>query len=132
MSTMSRTFILRNESNAQALWNLLKANWRAMANTGHPLAVSVEEHRAKRSTQANKRYWALLNEISASAWLDGKQFSAQAWHAWFATKFIGCEDLPGGGVTAISTTTLNVEEFAAYMTRVECWAAEELGVEFTQ
>lgn len=129
MTTISRTIVLRNESNAQNLWSLLKSNWKALAAAGKPLAITVEEHRAKRSTQANRRYWALLNEIAANAWLDGRQFSAAAWHSWFAATFIGCEDLPGGGTVAISTTTLNVEEFAAYMTRIEVYAAQELGVE---
>lgn len=129
MATALRTFVLRGDSNAQALWAFLKGNWRQMADAGKPLAISVAEHRAQRSTQANKRYWAILNQIADDAWLDGRKFSTQAWHAWFAAKFIGCEDLPGGGTVAISTTTLNVEEFAAYMTRIEAFAATELGVE---
>lgn len=129
MAQALRTFVLRGDSNAQALWAFLKGNWRQMADAGKPLAISVAEHKAKRSGDQNRRYWALLNEIEANAWLDGRQFSAQAWHAYFAAQFIGCEDLPGGGTVAISTTTLNVEEFAAYMTRIEAYAATELGVE---
>lgn len=129
MATISRTIVLRDRNNAQSLWSLLKANWEALAAAGKPLAITVQEHKAKRSGDQNKRYWAMLNDISANAWLDGRQFSAQAWHAYFAAQFIGCEDLPGGGSTAISTTTLNVEEFAAYMTRIEVYAVQELGVE---
>lgn len=129
MNSISRTFVLRDRQNANSLWTFLKENWEAMAAAGKPIAITAQEHRAKRSGDQNKRYWAMLNDIAASAWLDGRQFSAQAWHAWFAAQFVGCEDLPGGGSTAISTTTLNVEEFAAYMTRVEAYAAQELGVE---
>lgn len=129
MATISRTFVLRTRENADSFGAFLRANWRAMADAGKPLAITAEEHRAKRSTQANKRYWAILNQIAESAWLDGRQFSSAAWHAWFAAKFIGCEDLPGGGMVAISTTTLNTEEFAAYVTRLEVYAAQELGVE---
>ena len=129
MTTISRTIVLRNDSNAQSLWSLLKSNWRALADAGKPIAVTVQEHKAKRSGDQNKRYWAMLNEIAANAWLDGRQFSSAAWHAYFAAQFVGCEDLPGGGSTAISTTTLNVEEFSAYMERVMHFAATELGVE---
>lgn len=130
MATALRTFVLRGDSNAQALWAFLRSNWRQLADAGKPLAITVAPHKAQRSPDQNKRYWALLNEISADAWLDGSQFSAQAWHAYFAIKFIGCEDLPGGGTVAISTTALDVAEFAAYMTRIEVYAAEELGIEF--
>lgn len=131
MATVSKTFVLSNDTAAQRLWTFFKGNWRQMAEAGKPLSVTVAEFKAKRSGKQNRRYWALLNEIEANAWLDGRQFSAQAWHAWFAAQFIGCEDLPGGGTVAISTTTLNVEEFAAYMTRIEVYAATELGVELT-
>jgi hypothetical protein len=98
---------------------------------GGPLSLTAQEHKAKRSGDQNRRYWALLGEIADSAWLDGRQYSKEAWHAYFAAQFIGSEELPGGGMTAISTTTLNTEEFAAYSTRIEVYAAQELGVEFT-
>lgn len=130
MAAASRTFVLRGEPNAQALWNFLKHNWRALADAGKPLAVSVAEHRAKRSTEQNKRLWALLNEIAEQAMLNGKHYSAEAWHEWAKRQFIGVEELPGGGTVGISTTTLNVEEFGAYMTRIEAWAAQNLGIEF--
>lgn len=129
MAAALRTFVLRGDNNAQALWAFLKGNWRQMADAGKPLAISVAEHRAQRSTQANKKYWATLNDIAENAWLDGRQYSSAAWHCYFASRFIGCEDLPGGGTTAISTTTLNVEEFNAYLERILHFAATELGVE---
>ena len=129
MATASRLFVLRADSNAQQLWAFLRNNWKAMADAGKPLAISVAEHKAKRSTDQNKRYWALLNEIAANAWLDGKQYSAEAWAEHFKRQFIGCEELPGGGSVGISTTALNVEEFSAYMTRIEVFAAHDLGVE---
>lgn len=31
MSAILRTFVLRNEPNANALWQFLKNNWRALA-----------------------------------------------------------------------------------------------------
>lgn len=130
MAAMSRTFVLRGDTNAQALWNFLKHNWRALADAGKPLAITVAEHRAKRSGEQNKRLWALLNEIAEQAMLDGKHYSAEAWHEHFKRTLIGVDELPGGGSVGISTTTLNVEEFGAYMTRIEAYAAQNFGIEF--
>jgi hypothetical protein len=74
-------------------------------------------------------YWALLRDISDQAWVDGKQYSSEAWHAYFAGQYIGREETPGGGSIAISTTTLSVNEFADYVTRIQAYAATELGIE---
>ena len=128
---MLRAFVLRSEQNAQALYAFLKSNWRALADQGKPLAVTVSEHKVKRSGEQNKRYWAILGEISANAWVDGKQFSAEAWAEFYKGKFIGHEETPDGRTIGISTTTLAVHEFGDYMTKIEQHAASELGVEFS-
>ena len=124
-----RTFVLSNDDRAKALGAFLRGNWRAMADAGKPLQVTVAEYKAKRSGEQNRRYWAILNQIAAEAWIDGKQFSADAWHEFAKRKFIGCEETPGGGSVGISTTTLSVSEFSDYTTRVEVYAAQELGLE---
>ena len=126
---MLRTFILQDESRARALYQFLKSNWPACAKAEKPLAVTVQEHGAKRSRPQNKRYWkALLGEIAANAWVDGRQFSEDAWHEFFKGKFIGLEETPDGRQVGISTTTLSVAEFSEYMTKIEAYAAEELGL----
>jgi len=126
-----RVFVLRGEPQAKLLWAFLKANWVELAQAGKPLQITVAEYKAKRSIEQNKRYWALLNEIAEQAWVGGKQFSGDAWHEHMKRKFIGCEDLPGGGQIGISTTALSVSEFGDYMTKVEQFATVELGVEFS-
>ena len=131
MASALRTFVLRGDSNAQQLWTFLRNNWRQLADAGKPLAITVAEHKAKRSTDQNKRYWALLNEISAGAWLNGKQYSPEAWAEHFKRSFIGLEELPDGNSIGISTTALDVAEFSAFMTRIEVYAAEELGIDLT-
>lgn len=123
-----RTFILRDKPYFDGLFAFLKANWESMAAQGKYLAVIVMEHKSRRSTDQNKRYWAILNEIAEMAWIDGKQFSPEAWHEFFRRKFIGCEELPGGQTCGISTTTLNVHEFTEYMNKIEAYAASELGI----
>lgn len=126
---LERLFVLRTEQNAQALHAFLKANWRSLADAGTPLACSIAEHKAKRNTKQNRLYWALLNDISANAWVDGKQYSADAWHEWAKQRFIGCEETPGGGKSGISTTTLDVGSFADFITKLQAYAATDLGLE---
>ncbi len=126
---VDRVFVLRDATHVRSLHAFLKSNAQAMAKEGRPLAVHVTEHKAKRNTQQNRLYWALLREISEQAWVDGRQYGSEAWHAYFAGKFIGHDETPGGGRAPISTTTLSVHEFADYITRVEAYAATEIGIQ---
>lgn len=80
--------------------------------------------KSKRSIEQNKRYHAMLRDLADVAWIDGRQYSPDAWAEYFKQAFIGWDDLPGGGKRGISTTKLSVEEFANYMTQIEVWAAE--------
>jgi hypothetical protein len=125
---MLRTFVLRDEINCRQLYAFLRANWLAMAQAGKPLGVMVAEHKARRSNPQNRLYWAVLNEVSANAWVDGKQYSAEAWHEHFKRQFIGYEELPSGDRSGISTTTLDVGAFSEYVERVMHYAATQLGV----
>lgn len=124
-----RTFVLRGKEQAQALHAFLKQNAAAMADAGKPLAVTVEEHKAKRSGAQNRRYWALLRQISEQAFVGGRQFSDEAWHEFMKRRFIGLEELPCGSSVGISTTTLDVTSFGEYMQHIEVYAASELGLE---
>lgn len=126
---MRRTFILREERNKAALYATLDANWRAMAEQGKPLAVDVHEHKDKRSVEANKYYWTLLRFIASNAWINGRQYSDEAWHEMFKGEFLGYEDLPNGNRKPISSTVLNVSEFADYLRKIEQYATGELGLE---
>lgn len=126
---MRRTFILREERNKAALYATLDANWRAMAEQGKPLAVDVHEHKDKRSVEQNKYLWQLLTFISGNAWIDGRQYSKEAWAENFKMKLLGYEELPNGKQIGISTTKLNVSEFADYLRNIEQYATGELGLE---
>lgn len=85
--------------------------------------------KSKRSIEQNKRYWLLLREIAATAWLNGRQFSDETWHEFFKRTFIGCDEIamPDGTteLRGISTTKLKVDEFGDYMLQIEQWAAEQ-------
>ena len=130
--TVHKVFILRERKNAEALWAFLKANWEAMAKLGKPLQIEIGPEKTQRSIQANRRYWAIVRQISEQGWLDGRQFSQDAWHEHFKREFIGLLDLPGGKTVGMSSASLTVEEFCIFTTRVEAFAAMTLGVELLE
>ena len=129
---MLKVFILREDRNAQALYAWLKLNWRAMAAAGKPLVVELKPEKTRRSLDQNARYWALVAQVAEQASVDGKQFSAEAWHELLKRELLGLVDLPGGQTMGRSTAALSVAEFAEFMTRVEAWATQSLGVEFVE
>ena len=125
---MFATFVLRDETHCRRLQAFLRSNWLAMAQAGKPLGVMVAEHKSKRSNPQNKLYWAVLHQIADHAWVDGKQYSAEAWHEQCKREFIGTEELPNGATTGISTASLDVAAFSDYIERVMHYAAAHLGV----
>jgi hypothetical protein len=84
--------------------------------------------RAKRSGDANRRYWALVALVAERVKPGGNPFSVAAWHEWIKSKWLGCTDirLPNGVVLAVpnSSADLDPAEFSDFMTAFEAWAAE--------
>jgi hypothetical protein len=70
----------------------------------------------------------LLHEIAEKVRPEGNSYSAEQWHIYFRSRFLGCQDtkLPNGEVLVIprSSADLDVKEFGIYMEQVEAWAAE--------
>ncbi len=86
-------------------------------------------HRRKtRSSHANALYWALLHRMAEGIRPRGQAYSADSWHLWAKSRFLGCDDvrLPSGKVLPVarSTAGLDVAEFADYLDRVQAWANE--------
>jgi hypothetical protein len=58
----------------------------------------------------------------------GVVYSAETWHLWAKSKFLGCDEakMPNGKTLLLpkSTADLDVGEFNDYMTAVEAWANE--------
>lgn len=130
MASLSKTIVLRTEGNAASLYAFLKSNWRAMAGANKPLAVTISEHKERRSLDQNKRYWALLNAIHEQVWISGRQFDPEVWHEHMRELFAPKEESPSGGMIAMSTARMDVEQFSAYMLAVELHAMTEMNVEF--
>ena len=91
------------------------------------IEIVVRDTVYKRSTEQNRRYRVILNQI-AEVPHRGVLYSADTWHVHYASEFIGTEEIlmPDGSKRQdyISTTTLDRPEFSDYMTRIEVDAAE--------
>ena len=130
MADLSRTFVLRTQSNAAALYAFLRANWQAMAASEHPLSVTVAEYKERRSRAQNDRLWALLTTIGEQVWIEGRQYAPEVWHEHMKWAFAPKEDGPTG-LIAMSTSRMDVEQFSKYMLEIETFAMSEYGVEFS-
>lgn len=88
--------------------------------------------RRKRTKAQNKRYWGqgVLAQVAAQAVVNGKQYDAETWHEMFKRLFVGVVELPNGEVVGKSSADLTTAEFSEFCTRVEAYAATELGVTF--
>lgn len=131
---LHKTFVLRQNQHTEGVVSFIRANAPAMALAGTPLSVTISEHKAKRSLEQNSRLHALLQDVAANAWVDGKQFDLDTWKEFFRRKFIGTEEIPmpdGSRIErGVSTTTLDVAAFSEFMTQIEEYAQTVLAVEF--
>lgn len=134
-AALYKEFTLRNGS----VWNLLvafvKANAPGCADKGQPLRVIVTAEERKRNEVQNRFYWgAVLRDISAQAWVDGKQFDKDTWHEYFARLYGVLDEvtLPDGEIVTLrkSTTKMSVGEFSTYLNAIQAYAAGNLAVEF--
>lgn len=81
--------------------------------------VSIREHKDSRSIQQNKRYWALITEISSYL-----GYTTDEIHSMLAYKYLSYkEDMLGDEVVIVpSTTKLKIKEFNEYYDKVEQFA----------
>jgi hypothetical protein len=81
-----------------------------------------------RSSEANRRLWALYHALAEQVRTHDKTYSADQWHLYCKSRFLGCDDftMPNGKTMTIpkSTADLDVGAFGDYMTAVEAWANE--------
>jgi hypothetical protein len=86
----------------------------------------------KRTKPQNARYWGkgVLAQIAEQAVVEGRMFTAAAWHEQFKRDHIGVIELPNGQVVGKSSADLSTAEFSEFCTQVEAFAATELGVTF--
>ena len=126
---MIKTFLLDSDENASKLWACLKGCWRSCAEAGKPITVQIFQDGDKRSNQANRYYWAILRHIAENLHPEGNEYSAAAWHQYYAGEFIGYVDGPHLTRVPISTTTLPAKEFSEYVEKIMADASQN-GVTF--
>lgn len=103
---------------------------KQVLQSGSRWVLKVE--RRKRTSPQNRRYWGngVLAQIAAQAAPGGKLYAATSWHEQFKRMFIGVIELPNGDVIGKSSKELSTVEFSEFCTKVEAFAATELGVTF--
>jgi len=114
-------------------WNLSKQNLPYLVAKLNELdfdinwIVKVSEQKSTRSLEQNARLWALYTSIGN--WIGEDQDSI---HEYMRNKFLKTvKEINGEQViTFESTTKLNTERMAEYQTKIEAWAATELGWSF--
>lgn len=126
---MERRWFIRGTVTIKSLFRACYEAALAAAQEGQELELLLRPAKSKRSQEQNRRYWALLREVASVVWIDGRRYSDEVWHEQFKRWFIGMEEvvMPDKQVEqrGMSTTTLTVSEFNAYMAEIETWCAEQ-------
>lgn len=102
-----------------------------------PTVVSISPEKRTRSKGANARYWvAILEQIAEQVVQNGRKFSKETWHEYYAGLFLPWHDVvwPNGKVTTErgSTAELGPREFDEYLLRVQADAVLSFGVRFDE
>ena len=137
-----RTLVLRDEIVRERAIAVLR---NLPIDPERPLVVTVDEIKPPRRPDQNALMWAgPLRDISEQAWLDGKKFSAEAWHELLKQELLPEEFDPelcregyekwtittrGDRVLIGTTTKLTVKGMAAYLEQLYAFGAS-LGVQF--
>jgi hypothetical protein len=126
--------IINSEENRQT--TIDKIRWLELKDN---YFVDIRKHKAKRTNQQNKTYWARINDISEQVYIDGRRYSQDVWHEHCKREFLpevsnsGCEKwsyLPNGGrYLTMGTGDLDTKEFYDYRLQVEA-CGSNLGVKF--
>ena len=126
MTQPERVFRCRDTANVRQVFLFA---WGAAKQFTDGFEIVIRAIKSKRSADQNRRLWALYREVSASVWVDGRQFSDEVWHEHFKRELIGREEvtLPNGEIETrgISTTTLSVGEMGDYMDLIVLWCVEQ-------
>lgn len=135
MGTLYKEFVLNGPAAWQAFKAIVRANAKAFNDDGRPLRVILTSSDRKRSGEANAFYWGfLLEQIAEQVWVEGRQYSKDVWHEYFAQMYAEHIEipLPDGSIHSRrkSTSEMKADEFSDYLKKVESYAATELGVRF--
>lgn len=114
-------FVVRDNAEREAITDYLLG-----LPQGKAYDVSITLHREKRSNPQNAWYWTIVGIVARET-----QNDKDAIHKFFAKKFIGYDvkEIGGEKVAIVrSTTTLKTDEFSEFLSQVEAFCANELGI----
>ena len=133
--------IVTSRDQAHAAATALYAQAKAIVQSCRKARMVCEEQEDDRSVQQNRYYWGVvLAEISQQASIAGQRWAAEAWHELFKRMFLGYQirkcTVAGRRRKLVtrtlrSTTKLKVRAMAEYITKVQAFAANDLGVRFS-
>jgi hypothetical protein len=114
--SLSRMFVLRTEANFNAISALLCNNWQAFSDAGKPLAVIVQEHKAKRSIDQNAKFHAICQDISDSRmeWA-GKRRTPMEWKLLLVSGHAKATEFPVEFVPGLEGEFVNLRELTRDM-----------------
>ena len=108
---------------------------RALGLIDKPHRIELKPYRHSRSLEQNALMWVWFRELSQSYQESyGEWLSDQTWHDVFVDKFLGVGVVEvGGTIHKLHTTTseLDVGEFSHFLTQIDQYCAEELGILLT-
>lgn len=130
---MKQSAVLFNPQQAHAVLASLWASIKAELMAGHRLTVKVEPE--KRSSEQNKRLWAMLTDISEQVEWHGVRLSPEDWKAVFTAAMKRNRIVPGidGGFVVLgqSTSKMTKAEFSELIELIDAFGAER-GVNFKE
>jgi hypothetical protein len=131
---MRQSAVLHNPAQAHATFNALWAAIKPSLMDGKRLIVEVKPE--TRSTEQNRRLWAMLTDISRQVEWYGKRLTAEDWKHVFSSGLRKLEVVPnldGSGFVALglSTSSMTKGEMGDLMTLMEAFGAER-GVEWSE
>ncbi|AOY90542.1 hypothetical protein BKK79_00895 [Cupriavidus sp. USMAA2-4] len=137
MAGIYREFALRGRADWAEVVSTVRAAAPDMARQGAPmrLILAAEDH--DRLEIQVRHYWAAVIEpIAEQVWLEGRQYSARAWHQHMKERFLPAREMrmPDGSIKqvqpSIARGEISIAAMTEYMTKVSAYAAADLGVQF--
>lgn len=123
-----RAFVVNDETERQQMIGFMRS---LVIVPKQPWRVVIEPDSRVRTPKQNSRMWSLLRYIAANAWVNDKQYSAEAWHHHYCGAMIGWEESPAGERVPIGTGTLNTKEHNNFLDRIIADAAQNMNVDFS-
>ena len=97
--------------------------------------MTLEARKQTRSTEQNRRLWAMLGDVSDQVVWHGRKLTSEEWKHVFSASLKRQDVVPGldGGfvVLGLSTSKMTVSEMSDLQTLIEAFGAQQ-GVHFAE